>query len=409
MLQVRSSVVGALAAGAALVISASPAGASDCANTSTGLVPLTSLGGGLYLGQYQGGLYANGSNFMPTGHASAGLFRGLSVIPRNTAGAPDPKGSYVLLSIGMSNTTMEFCSGSPQGCAPFSFIGKAANDPQVDHANLVILDGASGGQTAGTWDDPADPNYDRVRDQVLAPEGLAEPQVAALWIKVANANPTISLPNPGADAFTLLSQLGNIARAVHVRYPNVRQAFLSSRIYAGYASTPLNPEPYAYESAFAVKWLVQAQITQMQTGRIDPLAGNLDPEGPDAVAPWLGWGPYIWADGLAPAPGGLTWTCADFNADGTHPATSGREKVAERLLDFMLHSPWTKQWFLADPPVVGDLNGDGLVNGADLGLMLGAAGPCPGPIPGVGTCAADLNGDGAVNGADVGLLLGNWT
>jgi len=53
----------------------------------------------------------------------------------------------------------------------------------------------------------------------------------------------------------------------------------------------------------------------------------------------------------------------------------------------------------APRPCVGDLNGDGIVNGADLAAMLGswgAAGP------------ADLNGDGIVNGADLALLLGNW-
>jgi hypothetical protein len=33
--------------------------------------------------------------------------------------------------------------------------------------------------------------------------------------------------------------------------------------------------------------------------------------------------------------------------------------------------------------------------------MLGAWGVCPG-------CAADLNTDGVVNGADLGLLLGSW-
>jgi hypothetical protein len=49
------------------------------------------------------------------------------------------------------------------------------------------------------------------------------------------------------------------------------------------------------------------------------------------------------------------------------------------------------------------LNGDNVVNGADLGLMLGAWGPCPSS-----PCAADLNLDGVVNGADLGLMLGAW-
>ena len=48
--------------------------------------------------------------------------------------------------------------------------------------------------------------------------------------------------------------------------------------------------------------------------------------------------------------------------------------------------------------IPGDLNGDGEVDGADLGLLFASWGPCAG-------CPADLNGDGFVNGADVGLML----
>ncbi len=51
--------------------------------------------------------------------------------------------------------------------------------------------------------------------------------------------------------------------------------------------------------------------------------------------------------------------------------------------------------------LLGDLDGDGAVNGADLGLLLSAWGSCIG-------CAADLNGDGEVDGADLGMLLGAW-
>ena len=50
----------------------------------------------------------------------------------------------------------------------------------------------------------------------------------------------------------------------------------------------------------------------------------------------------------------------------------------------------------------GDLNNDLVVNGLDLGILLGAWGPCGAP------CPADLNGDGAVNGQDLGILLGAW-
>jgi hypothetical protein len=394
-----------LAAAAGAILPAGAAAlAADCENTSTGLVPLSDLGAGLYLGQYPGGLYPAGLNGPPPAHAAEGLARAGAIQPLDGAGNPDPGGRYVMLSIGMSNTTQEFCSqpGS-EPCSPWTFMGQAAADPEVNGSTLRLVNGALGGQSASTWDSPLDQNYNRVRDTVLAPLGLTEAQVAIAWVKVANPGPTHSLPSPQADAVVLLSQMGNIARALRVRYPNIRLAFFSSRIYAGYASTPLNPEPYAYESAFAVKWLVQAQIQQMSGGAPDPVAGNLNL---NTVVPWIGWGPYLWADGLTPRSDGLTWACADLDNDGTHPSVPGEEKVGTMLLDFFKGSPYTRPWFLSDPPPPGDLDGDGVVGIVDFLELLSAWGPCPAPCP--PQCPGDLDGTCSVGVVDLLLLLSGW-
>lgn len=55
---------------------------------------------------------------------------------------------------------------------------------------------------------------------------------------------------------------------------------------------------------------------------------------------------------------------------------------------------------LAAPPCVGDLDGSGLVEAADLAMVLAAWQS--------GSGAADVNGDGLVEGADLALVLGAW-
>ncbi|MFZ0771671.1 MAG: hypothetical protein WCA49_01315 [Candidatus Sulfotelmatobacter sp.] len=172
--------------------------------------------------------------------------------------------------------------------------------------------------------------------------GLAEDQVEVIWLKNAAPRPTVALPASDAEAYVYEREIGEMARAARARYPNLKLMFISSRVYAGYAAVPLNPEPYAYEYGFSVKWAIQAQIDQMRNGKVDPIAGDLDYK--KGIAPWIAWGPYLWADGAAPRSDGLTWLPSEFQDDGTHPNKEGVDKVAHMLMDFFAHSPYAA-WF----------------------------------------------------------------
>ena len=52
----------------------------------------------------------------------------------------------------------------------------------------------------------------------------------------------------------------------------------------------------------------------------------------------------------------------------------------------------------------GDVLVDGMVDGADLSILLQDWGTCPPK----GGCPADFNHDGMVDGADLSILLEEW-
>lgn len=301
--------------------------AQNCSKTSTGLRPLSELGNNLYFG-YEGGLYPNGLNESPSDHNAAGIELAQSIVPLSASGTVDQEaGGIVFLSIGMSNATQEF-----------SLFKSLADQDPAKNAKLVIVDGAQGGQTALIISNPS-ANFWSVIDQRLTAAGVTREQVQVAWVKEANANPTQPFPQ---HAVMLQGHLESIARILKARYPNIKLAYWSSRTYGGYATTTLNPEPYAYESGFAVKWLITKQIENDT---------SLAFQESNAQAPWLAWGPYLWADGTVPRSDGFSWDCSDFQSDGTHPSTSGRQKVANALLSFFKTNPTTTPWFLKPAPV----------------------------------------------------------
>ena len=100
--------------------------------------PLTDMGGTTYKG-FAAGLYP-GANTPPSDHAAAGDARLADIVPRAPSGIPSDDGRIALLSVGMSNTTREFCKGPVTGCAPWSFVGQALADPAVDRSDLVLVD-----------------------------------------------------------------------------------------------------------------------------------------------------------------------------------------------------------------------------------------------------------------------------
>jgi hypothetical protein len=297
--------------------------ATQSPGPKTGCVPLSEMGAGdTYKGQ-DGGLYGEGKNEPPAAHAAAAKAEADKIQPLDADGKPSKTGKVVLLSIGMSNTTQEF-----------SRFVQLQGGRRNDASTLVLVDGAQGGQAAIQWDTPESRPWGEAERRIGA-SGVTSKQVQIVWIKQALIQQGQYGAFP-AHAKKLQEEMRKIVQVARAKYPNLRLAYLSSRIYAGYAKGQLNPEPYAYEGAFSMRWLIQDQIKGDQ---------ELTFLG-DAKAPLLLWGPYLWGDGVnARKADGLVWNESDFAKDGTHPSDSGRDKVAQMLQKFFKADPYAGKWF----------------------------------------------------------------
>lgn len=285
------------------------------AQARTGLVPLTEVGRRSYLGA-PGGLYPGQSNTPPPAHLDFGRAMSSRVEPRTSAGVVDGSGKIVLLSIGMSNLAAETSK----------LLAMVSTDP-IRNRSLTVVNGALHGASCEEIDATDAPYWTHVAER-LAGQNATPLQVQVVWLKAASRS---NEPFP-EGARRLHTSLRRIGRILETSFPNLALIYLSSRVFAGYSSTLLNPEPFAYQSGFAAKWLIEDQIRG---------------DGPVGRACWLGWGPYLWADGMTPRAGdGLSWTPSDFQEDGTHPSEQGAVKVARMMLDFLRADPTASAWYL---------------------------------------------------------------
>ncbi len=365
--------------------------AANCGVTSVGFIPLIDMTStDTYLG-YSGFLY-QGSNEVPPGHAVAASNWAGQIQPLDAAGFPSPSGKIGYTSIGMSNTNQEFAE----------LIIRANADP-LKRPEVVLMNGAQGGVPAEQMNNINDPFWTTNIPNKLSGAGLTAEQVQVAWLKQTNAGPTGPFPN---WAQNLESQLRDICQHIHTTFPNIKIVYVSSRIYAGYASSSLNPEPYAYESGYSVKWLIDSQIDGDATLNYDPAQGTVR-------SGLLLWGPYPWADGTTPNGEGTFWICSDFKDDGTHPADpQGRIKVADLHL-VQLHNDSTAFWYRTSGGGGGGTTGSGgggqpgdqcYGYGASASLCLGdcECGGCGGDgcMPG--------DGCGPTRPEDQGKCSGSW-
>jgi hypothetical protein len=302
----------------------------DVAGTSNPMVPLTDLGTGSYLGT-EGGLYLNGSNVMPSDHDADGVALAQSIGPLDSNGNPDPTGKFAMLSIGMSIAYDNFQT----------FTTDVFADPSVNK-QLVLVPGAQPRVGAVQWASLIHPAWADIFNYFLPQSGVTPQQVVVAWVEVVDSQPSGTFP---ADMAGLQSQMVTIAQNLHTEFPSIKMVFFTSREYGAYSNgmgTGTDPEPYAYESAFAVRGMIQDQLNGDANMNYNAANGPV-------MAPWVAWGPYTWANGLIPRSDGLQWSCQNYENDGVHTSGvgGGTEKVANQLMNFFKTNDATASWFLA--------------------------------------------------------------
>jgi hypothetical protein len=290
---------------------------------STGLKPLTEMtADDRYKGE-DGGLYGGGRNEPPKVHQLAAQEALKKIRPLGAQGKPSHNGKIVFISLGMSNTAGEFSM----------FKDIADRDPQKS-PDVVLANCAIGGAGVTSWANPGSGTWQKVAER-LKEAGVTAEQVQVAWIKHAD-------PGPWPDTFPLeyakhvKDKIAASLAVTRSTFPNLRVVYLSSRIYGGYNIAGIrrvNPEPFAYETAYSVRWVIQDQIASEKKGKAD--------------GPVLLWGPYLWADGVTPRKSDkLVWERKDLAEDGVHPSKIGGQKVANLLLEFFKNDAGAKNWFV---------------------------------------------------------------
>jgi hypothetical protein len=203
----------------------------------------------------------------------------------------------LVATVGMSNTLLEFQSFA---------------DRSKDVTDAVFAPTACWGCVVAAWDTDSGRGWRRANNW-LRSHGYSPEDVDVVWLKVTRLK----------DEAVRADDLERILMVLKVQWPNVRQVFVSDRIYTGYLGPGVEPSG-GWEAGPAVRAFV------------------LNHQG--ETKPWIGWGPYLWANGEAVRADGLAWLRSDYQDDMLHPSEAGAVKVADLLIEFFSTAP-EATWF----------------------------------------------------------------
>jgi len=235
---------------------------------------------------------------------------GYSIMPLDADGTPSANGKVGFLSVGPSSMVQIF-----------NAFMEHDRRKGFKRDEVVLCNGAEGGYDSAMQADPGSDYWDKL-DMKLARAGLEAAQVQACWVYAATKFEVLPYPE---HAIVLQGYLESIVDILLERFPNIKVIAFTSREYGGYSSLQTSLEPWAREGGYAIDALVRDNETSN-------------------TVPWIGWGPYTWADGLNARPDGLAYRCSDFEKDGLHPGRGVERKVVKMLLSWLMSHP-AGSWF----------------------------------------------------------------
>lgn len=267
---------------------------ANCTNTSIGKTPL-----------FPGIMVP-----MPEQHLSLGIEVAGSIIRLNPQGQPANNGRRLFVGLGMSNAKQQFAKLMEL------YRLKYGRQRPVSTVNLGTGNWALGDMVQRMEE------YKQLLLTLIAKKRTTPEQVQIALFK--NSIRFQDKPFP-EDVNEYVDYLEQYRELLIELFPNLKMWFMLAPVYSGYASgSAPRHEPFVYREGIAVHEFIKRHYGEAK--------------------PWIGWGPYYWADGLTPRGDGLIWKCEDFASDGVHPSTLGRIKAAEMLLRFFEQSPVT-EWF----------------------------------------------------------------
>jgi len=224
--------------------------------------------------------------------------------------------------------------------------------------------------------------------------GNSDPSVATSGIACASGG--ISTPNSYARVFTQ-EQLGPDYTINCVNFGMVNTGSAIQAILGVYID-PTGGAPSVSELSLIASYTLEVPTgeSQLLTATFDPFCVQLT--GSETLVVVVDYGAS--SDGFCSFAGGTGAVSPTY----IRAAACGVSNFVNLAALGFANYHWFVELsgdFGCEDGIVGDLNLDGIVDGADLSILLGAWGTAD-PI-------ADLSGDGNVDGADLSILLGNWS